>query len=674
MILGVAMILSDNETCVDFLNNQAIADAVIALLLSRPGFPVTIGVHGDWGAGKSSILEMIENGLTSNFSNYSHILPSPYLDPSYTDKSPEPQTVLTASYSQKDFLCLKFNGWRFQGFEDAKIALLEGIVEELLSKRTLTTKIQDAAKNVFQRIDWLKVAKKTGGVALTAFTGTILPEQLDIIRSSIGAMLKSPSKVFTKENIEKFCQESLELLKPSESSSNISKEVRAFQEAFEALLDVAGIKQLIVLIDDLDRCLPETAIETLEAVRLFLFTKRTAFVVAADESMIEYAVRKHFPDLPENSSSQTYAKNYLEKLIQVPFRIPALGDSETRIYVTLLLVESAIGTQSDEFTALTNLARNKLKKPWISGAFDLETVKKIFGSKYDNIKGTFLISEQISPILASGTKGNPRQVKRFLNSLLLRHSIAEARGFADDIQMPILAKLMLAERFYPELFDKIATKSAGNQHGKCDFLNMLESGPSEKKVSHKNKFTDSSHIPDYDIIKSLQSSEAISEWTKIEPQIGETDLRPYLFLVKDRKDYFGPLSALGHLAHIVDKLMGDKVMVASLSGQISKLTNEEAKILLEQIRVKCSGQDLSSAPAGFEGMKLLVNYFPLLQTDFLDFLGSLPTEKIGPWVIGLPPETENPTVLECYEQLIKKWEKSGSPALKAAIPLLLPQR
>ena len=56
-------ILGDNETKVDFLNNEAIATTIIKLLLEHPDQPVTIGVHGDWGAGKSSILEMIESGL-----------------------------------------------------------------------------------------------------------------------------------------------------------------------------------------------------------------------------------------------------------------------------------------------------------------------------------------------------------------------------------------------------------------------------------------------------------------------------------------------------------------------------------------------------------------------------------------------------------------------------------
>lgn len=55
--------LADNETKVDLLNNEAIAKTIIALLRERPDSPVTIGVHGDWGAGKSSVLEMIEAGL-----------------------------------------------------------------------------------------------------------------------------------------------------------------------------------------------------------------------------------------------------------------------------------------------------------------------------------------------------------------------------------------------------------------------------------------------------------------------------------------------------------------------------------------------------------------------------------------------------------------------------------
>src|SRR4051812_9753049 len=125
------MILSDNETKIDLLNNEAIAQTIVMLLRERPDQPVTIGVHGDWGAGKSSVLEMIDAALTAE------------------DRA----------------LCLKFNGWRFQGFEDAKIALIEGIVTALVEKRPLLTKAGDALKDIFHRIDMLKAAKKAGGLA-----------------------------------------------------------------------------------------------------------------------------------------------------------------------------------------------------------------------------------------------------------------------------------------------------------------------------------------------------------------------------------------------------------------------------------------------------------------------------------------------------------------------------
>ena len=283
------MILTDNETKIDLLNNEAIAKTIIALLRTRPDQPVTVGVHGDWGAGKSSVLEMIEAG----FANEAKVL------------------------------CLKFNGWRFQGFEDAKIALIEGIVTGLIEKRPMLTKATEAVKNVLRRIDLLKLAKKAGGLAFMVHTGIPTPGMVESIVGTLEGLLADPTKLATKENIETVVDSVKGLLKPKGEgdSTNVPHEINAFRKAFDELLKKADIEQLVVLIDDLDRCLPDTAIETLEAIRLFVFTSRTAFVIAADESMIEYAVRKHFPDLPDTSGPQTYARDYLEKLIQVPFRI-----------------------------------------------------------------------------------------------------------------------------------------------------------------------------------------------------------------------------------------------------------------------------------------------------------------------------------------------------------------
>ena len=95
------MFISDNETAVDLLYYEAIAKTIVGLINESADEPMSIGIHGDWGAGKSSILLMTERAFSSD----------------------------------ADVLCLRFNGWQFQGFEDAKAALLEKIVIELRDAR-----------------------------------------------------------------------------------------------------------------------------------------------------------------------------------------------------------------------------------------------------------------------------------------------------------------------------------------------------------------------------------------------------------------------------------------------------------------------------------------------------------------------------------------------------------
>ncbi|MDR1424317.1 MAG: KAP family NTPase [Azoarcus sp.] len=601
------MILADNETKVDLLNNEAIATTIIGLLRAKPEHPVTIGVHGDWGAGKSSVLEMIEAGFAN------------------TD----------------DVLCLKFNGWRFQGFEDAKIALIEGIVTGLVEKRPALTKAAATVKDVFSRIDWLKVAKRAGGLAMTAFTGIPTPDQIGAIIGSLEALVADPAKIATEENLTTAVDEVKAVLKPGESK-NVPEEVEAFRKAFDRLLKDAGIRQLVVLIDDLDRCLPDTAIETLEAIRLFVFTARTAFVVAADEAMIEYAVRKHFPDLPDSTGPRDYARNYLEKLIQVPFRIPALGETETRIYVTLLLAGAEIGEDDADYAKLIGVAREKLKRPWTSGGLDSATIKTALGKQAEKANNALALSDQIGPILASGAKGNPRQIKRFLNTLLLRERTATARGFGDDIKLPVLAKLMLAERFIPRLFEQIAFVAAVHPHGFCEDLDALEKhlatadGKEPQAGERKGpKSVEPISVPDSAVLAEWTSSETICGWACLSPKLSGIDLRPYLFVTKDKKDYFGPVSVLGHLADVVEKLFGGKMTVQSYEAELKQLVQPEAEKVFEAVRTKImSTGAFDIKPPGIDGLVVLVKAQPGLQARLMDFLEALPSGKCGPWAVS----------------------------------------
>jgi hypothetical protein len=642
------MILPDNETRVDLLNNEAIASTIVAILRAQHGHPVTVGVHGDWGAGKSSILEMIEAGLDGS----------------------------------NDVLCLKFNGWRFQGFEDAKIALIEGVVTGLLDKRPALTKATEGVKDLFRRIDWLKVAKHAGGLAFTAFTGVPTPEQLAAITGSLQNILADPAKLATKENIGAAIESVKSVIKPAEAK-NVPEEIAEFRKAFDKLLKDAGIKQLVVLVDDLDRCLPDTAIETLEAIRLFVFTSGTAFVVAADEAMIEYSVRKHFPELPETTGPRDYARNYLEKLIQIPFRIPALGETETRIYVTLLLIGAELGESHAGYEKLIGVARERLKRPWKSEPLDFAAIKGALGDATAALQNAVTLSDQIGPILASGAKGNPRQIKRFLNSLLLREKTAEGRGFGADVKLPILAKLMLAERFMPRMFDQIAFAAAADPDGRCGDLAALEVATAEaedseaapaaskKAASARKSKTEEADAdaPESVLVTEWLASPQARAWSRVKPPLAGTDLRPYLFVAKDRKDYFGPASALGHLLGVVEKLLGPKLAVQGFESELKTLKSPEAAQVFEALRGRIMGEDsFATMPPGVDGLAALVRAHPTLQTNLLDFLEALPSDRCGPWAVtGWQGVITDASATARLTALIEGWAASaGNPALKAA--------
>ena len=81
-------ICSDSETAQDLLGFHVHADLIRSVVTNENVLPVTVGVFGDWGGGKSSIMKMLQADL---------------------DSEEYPATV-----------CLYFNGWTFEGHEDAK--------------------------------------------------------------------------------------------------------------------------------------------------------------------------------------------------------------------------------------------------------------------------------------------------------------------------------------------------------------------------------------------------------------------------------------------------------------------------------------------------------------------------------------------------------------------------
>lgn len=639
------MFLNDQETAVDLLYYESIAKTVVKLIRKTPNAPVTVGVHGDWGAGKSSILKM----------------------------------TAAAFEEEERHLCLWFNGWTFEGFEDAKTVVMETIIDELRRARPNSTKVKDAAKKLLKRVDWLKVAKKAGGFAFTAMTGVPTLDQMQGLLNLAQGFLAKPQDHISRDDISAFAGEVGNCIKSEgDEADHLPTQIHAFREEFQELLEAADLDQLVVIVDDLDRCLPETAIATLEAIRLFLFVPKTAFVIGADETMIEYAVRNHFPDLP-NTGAVSYARNYLEKLVQVPFRIPSLGHAETKIYITLLLVENALGAQDADFQKLMQAAKEELRHPWTSKGLDREAVGKALGKTLPPAVDTALtVSTQISRILTEGTKGNPRQIKRFLNSMMLRQEIAEAREIKVD--RAVLAKIMLAERFSTDFYDQIGRSAAADNNGKSEILAELEnslgvSPPIEKKslAAKADKKSDKNTEPESPAVSSeaqdLLKSEWTKSWVKISPALKGEDLRPYFFITRDKRTYAGGIIPLSHLDNLIERLMGTKIAARSAMQDVLKLSGNDPDQLFDALTGRIlNADDLKNAPDGVQGLIVLVEAHSTLQPKLLGFVQNLPVDKVGAWAASSWGSClKDAATLASFDKKLEEWsQQTSNGSLRAA--------
>ncbi|TXN02403.1 NTPase KAP [Methylobacterium sp. WL64] len=648
--------LSDVETKVDLLNNEAIARTIVRLIREKSEHPISVGVHGDWGAGKSSVLEMIEDALSED----------------------------------KSFLCLKFNGWQFQGFEDAKIALIEGVILGLIEKRSLWSKASDEVREALRSVDKLKLAKKAGTLAFTAMTGVPAFGLGDLLGSAVEWVKdtvtdKDAREAALKEIEELKKEEDGEDDKPKgriEKGYSVPKEIGDFRKSFKKLIAKAGIERLVVLVDDLDRCLPATAIETLEAIRLFVFLDKTAFIVGADEGMIEYAVRKHFPDMPETQASHGYARAYLEKLLQVPFRIPALGETETHIYVTLLLVGATLGEKAPEFEALMTLGRNALSKPWDTEVFTSEAVKTALGAKFDQASVAILTADQISPVLSAGTKGNPRQVKRFLNALTLRLAVARERNFGDAIGQTQLAKLMLAELFLPEtVFSYIAMTAANARDGICPELAEIEAFADGGGETRSQAGPGGNEPPGDGVTGSAVAEwklrPDVIRWAKVKPALGTTSLRPYLFVIKDRKNFVSGSAPLSEkLRRLVAMLGAGEMAARGAAADVRTLSPVEISDVFKELKARViAANPLDQKPDAFHGVALLATEHPGLQGQYVEMLNDLPADKLGFWAATGHQMVREDRAKERLRAVLTRWSTCSNTRLaRAATTALAPPR
>ena len=166
----------------------------------------------------------------------------------------------------------------------------------------------EKTKELLKWVNWFRAAKLGLGSAVALALGvppTGIVGEIFQLGKKIGAGEVDAEVIGSVEKAAEDVGSAAGGLLKAKSLSSPPKEIQALRVNFEEALVEMGVT-LVVLIDDLDRCLPETTISTLEAIRLFLFLENTAFVIAADNEMIKHAVKRHFEGISDSDLVTNY--------------------------------------------------------------------------------------------------------------------------------------------------------------------------------------------------------------------------------------------------------------------------------------------------------------------------------------------------------------------------------
>jgi hypothetical protein len=559
----------DNPTKEDLLGFADVATPVIDALGRERLDPVALGVFGDWGSGKTTILKLIESSLDEDDN-----IVVVYTQPWEYDPSNDPKAILIGE-------------------------VLSAIREHAESSGTkklskaLTEKFKDLAK----RIRW---SKAIGLAARSAVSFT--PPSFEAIADIFG-----------------------------DEKGSLEPTLQGFRGEFASLMDeLESVSRVVVLVDDLDRCLPPAVIGTLEAIKLFLSVKKMGFVVAADERAVRHAIASQYEG---STQSDRLAQEYLEKIVQIPMRVPALGESDAEAYLALLLLHRHLA-DGPEYNAIVE---------YIDGRREVSALRVLEGLPETNLsqeaKDELKIAGQLAPVLTPRVDGNPRRLKRFMNAFWLRSDIAKRRDAA--LEPLVMAKLLLLERFNDDGF-RVVLRWLGTDELQTRLAKLEEAENDE----------------------GLEKSEKpLFDWAHTPPKVAGTDLAPYLRLAASLTSFADATSGLRpEILEIVKKLSGDEVGPRKEAVEKAENANSEDQGDIGRELARIVGADpgrqssVGTAVSEVDGESLLVS-------EFISGLQNFDAHQVEPdLVIRLKD-------IPGGSDLIQSWKATGnltSVAAKAA--------
>lgn len=575
---------SDNETDIDYLNHSEVAEMICDMISDDTLLPLSVGVYGGWGVGKSSILRLVNKRLTN-----------------------DGNTII-----------IDFDAWLYQGFDEAKSALMTVISQALITEAP--EDLKEKAQGLFRRVNKLRLlglGAEAGMAALGLPTFGFVSKAIEASGDAIAGKGDAEDLEAIQDGVDTATRKLKGLIDPKEVQSP-PEEIAAFKAEFSALLDGLD-KRLVVFVDNLDRCLPKTAIENLEAMRLFLSLPNTAFVVAADVDMVRHAVATHF-----SGASKKHVEDYLDKLVQFPVAVPRLGLQEVQAFLCMLVLSRSSAVNAAALESARTYLLETIQNSWSeSGEFSLDELSKKVSANAD-LKTQIENVLRIAPTLAQSKAvlGNPRIIKRMMNTVRMRHGLAKRRQM--NLDEAVIAKISLFERCTSDrAFGDLLKMVNASPKGK---VKKLSSTDLEKIGTSTTEFPESWH----------DHKEFIAEWGQLSPELSKVDLRAAVYLARETlplqiknatlsPETIKAIAALLQISTRVSKAAGNAIDTIP--------ADERAAAMSELINTLRQDGDWSRKRADVNGAVILATKHPETKDDLLRFLSSV--QQPAAWLRSL---------------------------------------
>ena len=517
----------DIETSEDLLGYRFHAKLLKEIVLDKSMLPTSIGIFGNWGYGKSSLMLLLEKEINEEIAMHE------------------------AEGNTPRILQVRFNGWQYESYETTKYSLIQVLLDSVEKYLSDNRDVFEKLDILLKRINLLKL----GVLLLKKYVWDKIPNaiksnlpQADDLKECIGV-----------DDITKFQNEF--------QNEHTSLFVTKFRTLLESIVEEAKFDSIIVYIDDLDRCSGEKMIECIEAIKLFLNVKNTAFVLGADERMVERAIKEHYPEI-EQDKRQIYSpfSDYLEKLIQIPYRLPRLSLNEQYTYILFLLLKSKYPNFFNAVIKDYNDYKNK--EPF--GNYDAEKMRATLGeNKIPDVEALI----PIIPMMTRFLNGSPRQLKRFLNTFDLRMRMVQVANIR-EIDPTVLAKLMLLEyNFkYQRLFESLyGMQLLGD--GIIDKIGEVEECARQKKKLNDKRW------------QEWEEDNLVLDWLSLSPSLSGVNLKEYFWIARDSLKNSVPVESL--VSNVARRsyltLRNKQSAIAKkkfLQEEIAKLEDEERQMVI----------------------------------------------------------------------------------------------